>query len=606
LLASSSGNHRAALRLLSGLPEQVENPLERTIVRHNQVWILIQAMAAGAIAWEMDRLRSLTGSVVDSWLRLDNETEVGEALTNLAYAELSTGALEAARATWARAIEQDPGLDAQPFGLLLDGWLARAAGKLDAADAAFSELLARGEADRNPDYVWRAHYGRAQVEEARGRDASAGRAYARALAIRREAAQGAALRFGRSTFAADRATVVADAAAFFVGRGDVDRAFRLIDEARGRTLRDLESRLRVGRLEGAERAEYLEELGRYRRLREAYEASRREVEALPPEARAAAAKDRARLRRDMKEAFDGAYAALEAGAPTSPFRGAGTASVAKALASDEGLLLAHAVENRSFRFLVTTDGTLHRVGSSTAALPSTWAARIGRLGHLYAAAEPEVADRLLGPPANELGPTVSHVPFASLLLQPPTAGRRAPLVVADPGGDLPHARREGRWVAEHLDGSRLFTGGAATREALVAALSAPAVFHFAGHGVAAAQDPWRAHLKLASSERLTLEDLLSVQPGAELVVLSGCETGRAGALSRQETVSLADAFLISGARSVLASDEAVRDADVVALMRAFYAEGGVEHPARALAAARTALKARGSGVGRAFRLYGRR
>ncbi len=133
------------------------------------------------------------------------------------------------------------------------------------------------------------------------------------------------------------------------------------------------------------------------------------------------------------------------------------------------------------------------------------------------------------------------------------------------------------------------------------ALASAGHVHFAGHGALVAESPWQAHLRLADG-RLTLADVLASPLRVSRVVLSGCETGRAGALSSAEHIGLPEALLAAGARSVVAAVEKVDDTATAAFMEAFYAAGGAERPGPALVAARAAV---GGAVGAAFQLWGR-
>ncbi|MEZ4463968.1 MAG: CHAT domain-containing protein [bacterium] len=93
--------------------------------------------------------------------------------------------------------------------------------------------------------------------------------------------------------------------------------------------------------------------------------------------------------------------------------------------------------------------------------------------------------------------------------------------------------------------------------------------------------------------------------GPGVVVLSGCETGRTGALSATEQVGLPDAFLAAGARSVLAAGEVIDDARTAAFMAAFYRHGGATRPGPALTAALAERRAAGDDLAGVFTLSGR-
>jgi CHAT domain-containing protein len=72
-----------------------------------------------------------------------------------------------------------------------------------------------------------------------------------------------------------------------------------------------------------------------------------------------------------------------------------------------------------------------------------------------------------------------------------------------------------------------------------------------------------------ADRRLTLAEVARLRLGADLVALSGCETGR-GRLYGADLISLAGGFLGAGARSLLVSLWRVDDATTARLMSGFY------------------------------------
>ncbi|HXJ42057.1 MAG TPA: CHAT domain-containing protein, partial [Bryobacteraceae bacterium] len=101
------------------------------------------------------------------------------------------------------------------------------------------------------------------------------------------------------------------------------------------------------------------------------------------------------------------------------------------------------------------------------------------------------------------------------------------------------------------------------------------VIHLAAHGLSDDREPDRAALVLApggeSEDGLwQAREITRSRINADVVVLSACETG-IGRLQGQEGVmNLARAFLIAGARSVVASLWAVDDRSTATLMESFY------------------------------------
>ena len=153
------------------------------------------------------------------------------------------------------------------------------------------------------------------------------------------------------------------------------------------------------------------------------------------------------------------------------------------------------------------------------------------------------------------------------------ATRRNALVLADPLGDLPFAREEAEWTGR-ATGAEVRLG---ERASIAALPPSGALLHFATHTRVDVTGP---ELVLADG-RLSVVDILSRRLHADLVVLASCHSGTRLAASVAETLSTA--FLRSGSGAVLATLRSVEDEFASRVVRRFYAEGGLEDPARALA-----------------------
>lgn len=100
------------------------------------------------------------------------------------------------------------------------------------------------------------------------------------------------------------------------------------------------------------------------------------------------------------------------------------------------------------------------------------------------------------------------------------------------------------------------------------------ILHFAAHAELNEKDPLSSAILLAKDGkedgRLTVKEIFEMDLNADLVVLSGCETGL-GKLSRgDEFVGLTRAFIYAGTPSVVASLWKVEDSSTAALMGSFY------------------------------------
>jgi CHAT domain-containing protein len=124
---------------------------------------------------------------------------------------------------------------------------------------------------------------------------------------------------------------------------------------------------------------------------------------------------------------------------------------------------------------------------------------------------------------------------------------------------------------------RLLLGRIATEGAFKALpLADFGVIHLAVHGVGSTQFPDRAALVLGSSADSADDGLLQVREirdlalNADLVTLSACDTGNGRLLGEEGIASLERAFLLAGARSVIASLWTADDTYTIALMKRLY------------------------------------
>ena len=152
---------------------------------------------------------------------------------------------------------------------------------------------------------------------------------------------------------------------------------------------------------------------------------------------------------------------------------------------------------------------------------------------------------------------------------PLDTGRRAPLgergapmalVVADPNGDLPAARREARGIADTLakqEGWTVKLLEGVTRAGCRAELTQAASLHYAGTGVYAGRE---AGSVLPPRRRSLLRSIHPrPHPRPFGVVLSSCESARTASDAPAEGLSLAQAFIAAGSDSVVAAVRPVRD-----------------------------------------------
>jgi tetratricopeptide (TPR) repeat protein len=140
-----------------------------------------------------------------------------------------------------------------------------------------------------------------------------------------------------------------------------------------------------------------------------------------------------------------------------------------------------------------------------------------------------------------------------------------------------------------IAGARLLKGDAATRGALRGAAPSAAMIHLACHGRFVPSLPAASGLRLADGW-LPIRDILDLGLAADLVVLSGCETGRHAVDAGDELSGIARAFHAAGARRLVTTLWSVRDRSALRLATRFHRalEAGCR-PSRALRESTLAL-----------------
>ena len=168
---------------------------------------------------------------------------------------------------------------------------------------------------------------------------------------------------------------------------------------------------------------------------------------------------------------------------------------------------------------------------------------------------------------------------------------------------LPWTRREAQAITAVAPAGQSLLAldfRASRQTALSPDLSRYRIVHFATHGVVDSRTPALSGLMLSSvGERgtsvegfLGLGDIYNLHLGADLVVLSGCETALGKEVRGEGLVGLTQGFLYSGARQVVASLWRVEDRATAELMSRFYRGLLVEGrpPAAALREAQLAVR----------------
>jgi tetratricopeptide (TPR) repeat protein len=154
-------------------------------------------------------------------------------------------------------------------------------------------------------------------------------------------------------------------------------------------------------------------------------------------------------------------------------------------------------------------------------------------------------------------------------------------VVGNPTGDLPHAQAEALQVAQRLKAAPFL--GARAQRSVFEQLSGARLLHLAAHTSVEAQG---ANISLADG-KLFAREVLERGLAPQTVVLSSCASAKSS--DGEGLMSLSGSFLAAGSRQVVASLRSIHDAVSAEFMQHFYAEGGLEEPAWALAKAQTKM-----------------
>lgn len=586
------GHQEQGLVLLRGLMKELEGgedvtPCERAEVAINATSAALRllevrlARGAGVDRALVDEVGALSRRAVELTGPACSDPRLrAVALGSAAWRELLAGdAREALRvAREARAIDAHPRVREQFLSLEVE---ARALLRTEDVPGALALAgHAEGLAMRSglPDVRYRAELLRGEALEASRRPAEALDAYLAAERVLEEASVSVPLEEGRSAFLGQGERSASRAVSLLLARSRAAEALDVVRRARSRTLRMLalslsgvgasleaESELRTALLSYWEsRAALLEAAGSDWRL------ARSSLEA---ERVARLARER-ELRRALDDTLSSRVPFGVAVAPLSRVPGELVLAYVSTREGDVGLA---SLGDRTLAF--------PRRPLAPGAGPDELAASLlGPVRALVAAAtRVRIVPGGLGRDVDFASlpfdgrPLVAHAPVVVGLDVPGRArvGEGGAVVVADPLENLPSAREEGRAVTKLLRDAGLavrhLEGDAATSAGIVEALGRATRLHFAGHGAFAGTEGLDGYLALARGERLSVSDVLAARDAPDVVFLSSCETGRTDASIDVQSLGFAQAFVVAGARAVVAPVRAVDDQASARLAARVYA-----------------------------------
>lgn len=221
------------------------------------------------------------------------------------------------------------------------------------------------------------------------------------------------------------------------------------------------------------------------------------------------------------------------------------------------------------RLLLVPDDALHEL--AFAALATTPAVRAVDATYL---AERHALSTVLRPLVDEPEPARGG---GVLALGDPVAATTPAGAIAMRGADLialPAARQEASAVAALYGAeARALLGGDAVEPAV--ASSSADVLHFATHIVLDPLQPLDSYVRLApapgSDGRLSAREIAALpQVPRAMVVLAGCASAQGANAAGEGLLGLARAWLVAGARQVLASNWAIADAPTARFMVDFH------------------------------------
>lgn len=169
---------------------------------------------------------------------------------------------------------------------------------------------------------------------------------------------------------------------------------------------------------------------------------------------------------------------------------------------------------------------------------------------------------------------ITYAPSASVLrycMEKPDVADVCPLIVGVADTNAPMVDIEVSALKAIFPEAAILAGEQASREAFSRAARNASFVHIATHATCRRDNPMFSNFKLADGY-VTALDLFSMSCQANLVTLSGCQSGLGRIAESDDLLGLTRGFLYAGARSLLMSLWTVSDESTVTLMKEFYNE----------------------------------
>lgn len=521
---------------------------------------------------------------------------------NMAYALLSMGKVEAAAAAL-EGKHAAPQGEERWFRWELESRVEAARNHLLGAIAILGSAL-RDETVRPVDARHRLLLLRARLRARQGAVEAALQDYAEADRLLDDLVHRVPLGEGRAALTRAQAPHLSQWLALLLDRGQIEAAECVARRARARTLAAAARSLRLGTLDAAAESRWAEAIGQFRREREAERQLAKSSWQVPseelPAHRARMAKHAAGARAALEQALrvlEGEHDPLQCSDLPEPQGG-------------ELFLTFAPLPKGGVVFVRDTDGVVSRRRQGAQPF-AHWPRRVDvslerakrvRLVVVEGAVSDPHVTPWRGRPLALHRPVVFGLDLPSSRPRSDEATPGPALLVSDPEGNLPGARSEASAVEPLLKARgfqvRVLQGAQAQLQSVHELLGEARHFHYAGHAEDATRAVAHDGLRLDGGA-LSPGDVLTLDAAPATVVLTGCRTlGEA----RGAVLGVAQAFLLTGARAVLASGEDVDDRLGTALGRAIYDnyDEGLENAF--VGAART-LEEAGSRDWRAFQVW---
>ena len=489
---------------------------------------------------------------------LGNQADVATWLNNITRAYIDQSKWEEAEKFNRLAIVAETDLtneEVSAYSRLNGGFIATARKRVPEAEASFDNAIRLAEAAHQPNVVWQAHSGLAELYRTQKRSTAALKQYAAAMQVLDREWLALSRDESKITFRGYLTSVYQDYVGFLSERHQEDKALEVAESSRARLLaQKLEGRSSaLPQFRAAEAVRLAREtrsallsywLAPDRSYVWAVTAKGISQFVLPRESEISALVERHRRATEGLE---------------DPLAGEGTAArqLYNALVGPVEPLLQSAAQ-----VFIVPDGPLHEINFETLVVG-------GAKPHYW------IDDA-----------TVAVVPSLSILRveKPGPASEPRLLIIGDPAPadpefpSLPHLGAEIREIAADFPAAdrAIFTGAEAYPERF--RQSDPRAFtaiHFAAHASANEESPLNSAIILSphgGKYKLYASEVADLRLNPELVTISACRSAGSKAYSGEGLIGFAWAFLEAGAHNVVAGIWNVDDAAAPVLMKEFYTE----------------------------------